>query len=150
MATKYNLYKKHETDSVWWVDNFDTIGEHLFTFDKRKVYNLFADYPYKLTPQERKVFALENPEWRQFFSERVAILERANTFAKEHGFNAVEHVGIYNGWDVFAVHDGGGINQDAPESINQDAPAYIIANSGGGIRFADDEECAAINTGCGG
>jgi hypothetical protein len=137
MDKKYNLYRKRETDLVWWVANIDTIGEHLFTFDKRKVYNLFADYPYKLTPQERNVFDLENPEWRQFFADRVAILERVNTFAKEHGFNAVEHVGGYNGWDVFAVHDGGGINQDAP--------AYIIANASGGIRFADDAECAAIN-----
>ena len=36
----------------FWVDNKDTIGEHLFTFDKVKIYNLFADYPHNLTPEE--------------------------------------------------------------------------------------------------
>ena len=46
------FYKNHKSDVIFWVDNKDTIGEHLFTFDKVKIYNLFADYPHNLTPEE--------------------------------------------------------------------------------------------------
>lgn len=46
------FYKNHKSDVIFWVDNKDTIGEHLFTFDKLKIYNLFADYPHNLTPEE--------------------------------------------------------------------------------------------------
>ena len=46
------FYKNHKSDVIFWVDNKDAIGEHLFTFDKVKIYNLFADYPHNLTPEE--------------------------------------------------------------------------------------------------
>lgn len=46
------FYKNHKSDVIFWVDNKDTIGEHLFTFDKLKIYNLFADYPHNLTTEE--------------------------------------------------------------------------------------------------
>lgn len=48
------FYKNHKSDVIFWVDNKDTIGEHLFTFDKVKIYNLFADYPHNLTAEEKK------------------------------------------------------------------------------------------------
>ena len=50
------FYKNHKSDVIFWVDNKDTIGEHLFTFDKVKIYNLFADYPHNLTPEEKEIF----------------------------------------------------------------------------------------------
>ena len=68
---KYPFYKKKPTDSIWWVDNYDTIGEHFFSFDRKMVYNLFADYPYKLTTREKEVFDRENPDWREFFKDRT-------------------------------------------------------------------------------
>lgn len=61
-----HLYKQNESDTIWWVEN-DTIGERLFTFDGIKVYNLFADYPHKLTKEERAIFDKENPYWMDFF-----------------------------------------------------------------------------------
>lgn len=64
------FYKKNESDKVWWVDNPEYIGIHLFSFDKRKVYNLFADYPDKLTQEERRIFDAENPFWVDYFKDR--------------------------------------------------------------------------------
>lgn len=64
-----HLYKQNESDTIWWVEN-DTIGERLFTFDGIKVYNLFADYPHKLTKEERAIFDKENPYWMDFFKDR--------------------------------------------------------------------------------
>lgn len=32
-----------------------------FSFDKKKVYSLFTDYPDKLTPEERKIFEEDCP-----------------------------------------------------------------------------------------
>ena len=55
---------------IWWVDNTDETGVWLFSFDKVKIYNLFADYPHKLSAMERRIFDAENPFWRDFFSDR--------------------------------------------------------------------------------
>lgn len=70
MNEEYSFYKKNNTDSVFWVDNPETKGEFLFTFDKNKIFNLFCDYPNNLTIDERKVFDAENPYWQNFFEER--------------------------------------------------------------------------------
>ena len=64
------FYRTNVNDVVWWVNNADTIGEHLFTFDKQKIYNLFADYPHNLTPKEKAIFDKENPYWADFFADR--------------------------------------------------------------------------------
>lgn len=67
---KNNFYKNNDTDQIWWVDNPEKIGEHLFTFDKEKIYNLFEDYPYKLTKEQKEIFDKENPYWKDFFKDR--------------------------------------------------------------------------------
>ena len=64
---KYTFYKQNKNDTIFWVDTPDTIGAFLFTFDKQKTYNLFADYPQNLTPEEKAVFDKENPDWANFF-----------------------------------------------------------------------------------
>lgn len=63
--------KKNETDKVWWLDNRRQKGEMVFSFDKKTQYNLFADYPYKLTAEQKKIFDKENPYWADFFRDRV-------------------------------------------------------------------------------
>lgn len=68
---KYPFYKNKETDKVWWIRTYDLIGRHLFTFDKDKVYNLFADYPYNLTKEEKDIFDKENPFWKDYFKWRT-------------------------------------------------------------------------------
>lgn len=67
---KSDFYKENENDSIWWVNDLDTKGEFLFSFDKKKIYNLFADYPYNLTKEEKVIFDKENPYWAEFFKDR--------------------------------------------------------------------------------
>lgn len=62
--------KNNPNDKIFWVDNPDTKGEFLFSFDKERVFNLFADYPYKLTKHEKEIFDEENPYWKDFFKDR--------------------------------------------------------------------------------
>lgn len=66
----YDFYKEKETDKVYWVDNFDSVGDFLFSFDKKVIFNLFRDYPYKLSKEQKQIFDKENPFWANFFKER--------------------------------------------------------------------------------
>lgn len=67
MEVKNNFYKNNDTDQIWWVDNPEKIGVHLFSFDKQKIYNLFEDYPQNLTKEQKEIFDKENPYWKEFF-----------------------------------------------------------------------------------
>ena len=62
--------KKNKTDKIWWIDNLETFGEHLFSFDKKHIYNLFQDYSHNMTDAEVEIFNSENPYWAEFFSIR--------------------------------------------------------------------------------
>lgn len=62
-------YKNKESDSIWWTTS-PHVGEFLFSFDKLKIYNMFQDYPMKLSKSEQALFAKENPYWRRMFAER--------------------------------------------------------------------------------
>ena len=42
---KVNFVKNNPDNMIWWVDNPDVKGQMLFSFDKKNVFNLFADYP---------------------------------------------------------------------------------------------------------
>lgn len=64
------FYKEKPSDLIWWVDTSDKDGVFLFSFDKVKVYNLFTDYPHKLTPEQKAIFDKENPYWADFFKDR--------------------------------------------------------------------------------
>ena len=64
---QYDLYKENDTDRIWWVDTVDRIGLYLFSFDRKKIYNLFSDYPHKLSAEEKRIFDEENPYWKAFF-----------------------------------------------------------------------------------
>lgn len=72
----YEFYKDNSADRIWkvthyrlydkekgFVDgNIDVIlGEMLFSFDKKKIYNLWTDYPNNLTKEEKEIFDKENP-----------------------------------------------------------------------------------------
>lgn len=67
---EYNFYKNNPTDSIWWVDDVESVGEWLFTFDKKTIFNMFSDYPHKLTASQKATFDKENPYWADFFKDR--------------------------------------------------------------------------------
>lgn len=71
MEQSNKFYKNNPTDKIWWVDNQGTVGEWLFSFDKKTVFNMFADYPHKLTPEQKAIFDKENPYWADFFKDRA-------------------------------------------------------------------------------
>ena len=70
MGMEYDFYKNKKSDKVYWVNNMDSVGQHLFSFDKQTVFNLFADYPHNLTTEQREIFDKENPYWADFFKDR--------------------------------------------------------------------------------
>ena len=64
----FNWIKNNPDDMIWWVDNPDVKGQMLFSFDKKNVFNLFADYPHKLSKRQKEQFDKENTFWRDFFA----------------------------------------------------------------------------------
>ena len=63
------FYRNNVSDQIWWVDN-GKIGVWEFSFDKRKIYNMFRDYPHELTKEQKRIFDEENPYWADFFKDR--------------------------------------------------------------------------------
>lgn len=70
MQSEKMLYKNNPTDKISWVDDPDKIGVWEFTFDGKKFFNMFRDYPDRLDPEQRRVFDAENPYWKDFFNDR--------------------------------------------------------------------------------
>lgn len=64
-------YKEEPNGKIWWLDNGnEKTGEFVFSFDKKTRFNLFADYPYKLTAKQKEIFDKEEPYWANFFKDR--------------------------------------------------------------------------------
>ena len=70
MSVINDFYKNNPSDKIWWLDNPDVVGEFVFSFDKKKTFNLFADYPHNLTHEQKEIFDKENPYWKDFFKDR--------------------------------------------------------------------------------
>lgn len=66
-----DFFKNKSSDTIWWIANLDSKGEFLFSFDKKQIFNLFRDYPYKLTKEQKEIFDKENPYWKEFFKYRT-------------------------------------------------------------------------------
>ncbi len=47
------FYKKHDNDKVWWVHNIGIIGRLDVSFDKKKILNLWKDYPENFTKEKK-------------------------------------------------------------------------------------------------
>ena len=64
-------YKEEEGNKVWWLDNGEEVkGVMIFSFDRKKKYNLFLDYPHNLSKKEVEIFNEEYPFWADFFEGR--------------------------------------------------------------------------------
>lgn len=70
MVSSNKFYKENQNDKIYWVDTPDQVGVFLFSFDREKVFNLFEDYPYNLTSEQKELFDKENPYWAEFFKDR--------------------------------------------------------------------------------
>jgi hypothetical protein len=70
VSDNYVFSKNNDNDVIYWVDLPIMLGEWLFSFDKKKVFNLFSDYPWKLTKEQKEIFDRENPYWENFFKDR--------------------------------------------------------------------------------
>lgn len=67
-SDNYEFAHENDGDIIWWVeDPIEKDGEFLFSFDRETVFNLFRDYPMKLTPEQKAIFDRENPYWKEFF-----------------------------------------------------------------------------------
>lgn len=53
-----------------WIRNPDQKGERQFTFDGKRIFNLYRDYPHELSPEEKEEFDKTNPFWADYFKER--------------------------------------------------------------------------------
>lgn len=65
-----DFYKQNKSDKIFWVETPDTKGEFLFSFDQKQIFNLFKDYPQKLTKEQKEIFDTENPYWANYFKDR--------------------------------------------------------------------------------
>ena len=70
MEVLNNWYKNNDSDVIWWLDTSEYEGLWIFSFDKKKTFNMFADYPHKLTKEQKEIFDKENPLWKDFFKDR--------------------------------------------------------------------------------
>lgn len=70
METSSKFFKENPSDKVWWLDTSDRDGVFIFSFDRKTTFNLFADYPDKLTKEQKEIFDKENPFWKEFFKDR--------------------------------------------------------------------------------
>lgn len=67
-----DFYKEKDKRNakIWHTSKIDEIGEVNISFDRKKIYNLFEDYPYNMTQEEIKIFEKEEPYWAEFFAWR--------------------------------------------------------------------------------
>lgn len=70
MGLLSDFYKNKETDVIWWQDDLEVIDRFIFSFDKKKTFNLYEDYPRSLTEEQKEIFDKENPYWADFFKDR--------------------------------------------------------------------------------
>lgn len=71
MAQPSKFFKNNPDDKIWWVEDHEKVGEWLFSFDKKHIFNMFRDYPHELTDEQKKIFDEENPYWVDFFKDRT-------------------------------------------------------------------------------
>lgn len=49
-------YKKGKNDKIWLIHDVDRSGVYLFSFDLKKVYEFWSDYPDNLTAEQKAIF----------------------------------------------------------------------------------------------
>ena len=64
------FYKHDKNDKIWWVeDPEDRKDDNFrFSFDQKKIFHVFGDYPKKLSKEQKEIFDKECPFWAEFFN----------------------------------------------------------------------------------
>lgn len=70
LKTCLHFSKATPENQVWEIENELRIGELLFSFDGKNVYNLWVDYPHNFTKEQKRIFDKEQPYWAKFFRHR--------------------------------------------------------------------------------
>jgi len=65
-----DFIRENEEYEIYWVEDLESVGKLLVSFDKKKIYNLWTDYPDKFTDEEKEIFDIAYPYWREFFADR--------------------------------------------------------------------------------
>ncbi len=68
---EFYFYKNKPADKVWWIRYVGRVGPLPISFDKHSIYNLWPDYPQRMTAEKKKIFDEENPFWAEFFRPRT-------------------------------------------------------------------------------
>lgn len=55
------FYKRNESDLIYWGVDLETVGKMYFTFDKKTIYEFYADCPQNLTPEQWEILKKERP-----------------------------------------------------------------------------------------
>ena len=55
-----DFYKESENSEIWLIDDLDEIGQFLFSFDKKTIYNFWTAYD-KLSDEQKAIFNKEFP-----------------------------------------------------------------------------------------
>lgn len=61
----------NEKARVWSTGYYGERGGVYYSFDKKKIYNLWVDYPYNMTEEEIQLFQEDVPFWADFFRDRI-------------------------------------------------------------------------------
>ena len=59
--------KENKNSKIWWLQTPGKYGTFAISFDKKKIYHLFRDYPYELTSEEKAIFDKEYPDYVNYF-----------------------------------------------------------------------------------
>ena len=78
MSDKF--YKENPDDAIWKVATPGVKGQFLFSFDKKKIFNIFEDYPWKLTAEQKRIFDKQFPYWAEFFRGRSTTKDETPRF----------------------------------------------------------------------
>lgn len=65
----FRSFVKEDAKSKMWdvIPEEDEDGAMYISFDCKKIYNLYNDYPDNMTEEEIEIFEKENPLWKKMF-----------------------------------------------------------------------------------